>query len=82
MRYERLWRNKYLTLSATTIDEMAETLEMAASDLRDMARAGIWLDPDGVADDFALLRTDDPVVAREFDFDEEECDADEEDCVQ
>jgi hypothetical protein len=72
MRYERLWRNKYLTLSAKTIDEMAETLELAAADLRDMAGAGVWLGPDGVADDFALLRTDYPVVAREFGFDEEE----------
>jgi hypothetical protein len=67
--FELLWRNKFLTVEATTLDEMARLLEEAAAELRRMQGAGVELAPDrGVADDYARLVTDDLAVAREFEF--------------
>jgi hypothetical protein len=67
--FELLWRNKFLTVEATTIDEMARLLEEAAADLRRLQGAGVQLAPDGgVADDYARLLTDDLAVARQFGF--------------
>ena len=67
--YELLWRNKFLTLEARTIEDMAQGLEQAAAELRRMQAAGVRLSPNGIADDYALLRTDDAAVAEEFGFD-------------
>ena len=71
MPYEQLWRNKWLTAGAASIEEMADLLQAAAEELRAMAARGVRLDG-GQADDFARLVTDDPAVAREYGFDEEE----------
>jgi len=73
MPYEQLWRNKWLTAGAASIGEMADLLQAAAEELRAMASRGVRLDGGGgQADDHARLVTDDPAVAREFGFDEEE----------
>jgi hypothetical protein len=71
MAYEQLWRNKWLTAKAASIGEMADLLQAAAEELRAMAARGVRLDG-GQADDHARLVTDDPTVAKEFGFDEEE----------
>ena len=71
MTYEQLWRNKWLTAKAASIGEMADLLQAAAEELRAMAARGVRLDG-GQADDHARLVTDDPTVAKEFGFDEEE----------
>jgi hypothetical protein len=38
--FTMIWRNKYLTADATSIEEMAAKLEAAAAELRAMAAAG------------------------------------------
>ena len=73
--YETTWRNKFLTLEAKTIEEMAALLRSAASRLEQMARCGITLDPKGgTGDDYARLVTTDPLVAKEFGLEAEPCD--------
>jgi hypothetical protein len=70
-RYLSLWRNKFLTVEAKTIEEMIDTLREAAATLEAMRRDGVTLDPEGVADDYAHLVTSDPDVARKYDMHEE-----------
>jgi hypothetical protein len=79
MQYEFTWRNKFLTTEVKTIGEMAQTLEGAAQQLRDMEQDGVTLDPDSdMADDYAMLVTDDPEVAHKYGFEEEVEEEDEE----
>jgi hypothetical protein len=71
-RYLMLWRNKFLTVGAKTVDEMAETLRRAAETLAAMRADGVTLDPEGgTEDDYAYLVTTDPDVARKYDMHEE-----------
>ena len=71
--YETLWRNKWLTAEATTIQEMVELLRSATDLLERMAESGVTLDPDGgTGDDYARLITTDVWVAKQFGL--EECD--------
>ncbi len=71
-KYMLLWRNKCLTLEATSLDEMADSLQAAAQQLRRMQADGVVLDPSGgTADDYARLVTTDPDVARKYDMHEE-----------
>lgn len=65
MRYETTWRNKFLTVSAKTIEEMAAKLESAAMTLRQMANDGFKLDG-GQENDYAVLVTEDPVIAEKW----------------
>src|SRR5262249_53891987 len=79
MAYESLWRNKWLTAGGEKIGDMIGYILEAADELRTMQAKGVKLDDDGCqVDDYALLVTDDPAVAEEFGFDEEEWD--DEDC--
>jgi hypothetical protein len=65
--YEMLWRNKWLTSEAMTVDDMIITLRDASEHLAEMRDAGITLDPDGgTSDDYARLVTKDPEVAKKF----------------
>jgi hypothetical protein len=65
--YETTWRNKFLTIAATSIDDMIARLSAAVEELQHMRDAGITLDPDGDTEgDYALLVTSDPVVAEKF----------------
>jgi hypothetical protein len=71
-RYLMLWRNKFLTADAKSVDEMAETLRRAAETLAAMRADGVTLDPEGrTGDDYAYLVTTDPDVARKHDMHEE-----------
>jgi hypothetical protein len=71
-RYETLWRNKWLTSEAKTIDDMIASLKAAADHLDEMRKAGVTLeDTGGVADDYASLVTTDPEVAKKFGMEEE-----------
>ncbi len=61
------WRNKFLTLDATSIGEMATLLESAAKTLREMESEGVTLKNDGGAEqDYAHLVTHRPDVAAKF----------------
>src|SRR4051812_29603986 len=76
MQYTLTWRNKFLTTQATTIGDMAQALEDAAQELRGMERDGVALDPEsGVENDYCLLVTKDPEVARKYDFEEADVDS-------
>lgn len=85
-RFVTLWRNKWLTSEAKTIDDMIVGLREAADTLEQMRNEGIFLEDDGgVCDDHAHLVTTDPKVAEkygfvdEFDFWAEDNEADDDD---
>ncbi|MBX9678988.1 MAG: nucleotidyltransferase family protein [Gemmataceae bacterium] len=71
-RYVMLWRNKFLTIDAKSLSEMADTLAAAANQLQQMQADGVTLDPDGgTGDDYAMLVTNDPDVARKYGMEDE-----------
>ncbi len=71
-RYVLLWRNKWLTVRAASLAEMAAGLEAAAAELRTMLADGVALDPDGgTADDYAYLTTSDPAIAQKYGMEDE-----------
>lgn len=72
-RYVRIWRNKFLTLEARSLDDMIATLRDAAAELRAMRDDGVELDPEGgTADDYAYLVTTDPAIAKKYGMEEED----------
>lgn len=70
-RYYLVWRNRFLTADAESIEDMIAGLEGAAQQLREMQEAGVWLDDDAEGD-YAYLVTEDEDVAAEYGFEEEE----------
>jgi len=70
-KYSLIWRNKFLTVDAQTIDDMIDGLESAISTLREMRNAGVLLEG-GAEDNYAMLVTSDPLVAEEYGFEEED----------
>lgn len=71
-RYVLLWRNKWLTSSAATLDEMIASIHAAAETLAAMKADGVVLDHEGgTADDYAYLVTSDPEIARKYDMHDE-----------
>lgn len=72
-RYVRLWRNKFLTTEASSLQEMSEILRAASDELNAMLQDGVRLDPGGgVGDDYAVLVTDDPDIAAKYNMHDEE----------
>ena len=72
-RYMLIWRNKFLTLDATSTDDMIASLRQAADTLEAMRADGVVLDPEGgTADDYAYLITTDPEIAKKYDMHEED----------
>ncbi len=71
-RYVALWRNKWITAHAQSVEEMAAALRMAANHLEAMLKDGVTLEPNGgIEDDYARLITLDPEVAKKYDMVEE-----------
>lgn len=69
--YRLLWRNKFLTVDATTIQDFIDVFEHRLAELKSMKAHGINLNPDsGISDDYAEFETDDDAVAKLFDFEE------------
>jgi hypothetical protein len=67
-RYLQLWRNKFLSLDAQSIDDMILQLDDAAKTLKRMRDDGVTLDPaGGTSDDYAHLITTDPNIAKKYD---------------
>jgi hypothetical protein len=54
-RFEITWRAKWTCDGCKTIEEMAQSLEARAADLRELAKDGFWLGEE-VADDYAFLK--------------------------
>jgi Nucleotidyl transferase AbiEii toxin, Type IV TA system len=70
-KYVLLWRNKFLTTDAKSIDDMIETSSGDAEELRSMKADGVMLDPEGVTGDgYAYLMTTDADVAKKYDMHE------------
>jgi hypothetical protein len=80
--YSALWRNKWITSEAKTIDDFIETYQDLAAMFSEWKEKGIVLNPEsGISDDYAEFTTEDPKVADEFGFIEdlwEDCEC--EDC--
>jgi len=71
-RYVTLWRNKWLTTRANTIEEMIVALRRAADELEAMRSDGVTLQEEGgTSDDYAYLVTSDPEIAKKHDMHEE-----------
>jgi hypothetical protein len=71
-RYVQIWRNKFLTLEARSLEEMIASLQAAATTLQAMLADGVTLDPEGgTGDDYAYLVTSDSAVAKKYDMHEE-----------
>ena len=71
-RYVTLWRNKWLTAEAKSLEDMIEGLQSASDLLRAMLADGVALDPQGgTSDDYAHLVTTDPVIAKKYDMHDE-----------
>ncbi|HEX4073319.1 MAG TPA: nucleotidyl transferase AbiEii/AbiGii toxin family protein [Planctomycetaceae bacterium] len=71
-RYLTLWRNKFLTIDANSLDEMIARLQDATRTLEAMRADGVTLDPDGgTGDDYAHLITTDPQVAKKYGMEDE-----------
>jgi hypothetical protein len=67
-RYLMLWRNKFLTVDATSLSDMITKLRDAAQTLEAMLADGVTLDPEGgTGDDYVRLVTTDPDVAKKYD---------------
>jgi hypothetical protein len=66
--YETLWRNKWLCSEATDLASFIACLKDAVASLESMAVAGIELDlkRSSLNDDYAMLTTSDPEVAKQF----------------
>lgn len=69
-QYRTTWRNKFLTTDAKTLKDMSLILQGAAQHLAAMVRDGVTLDG-GAEDDYAQLVTDNPVIAKKYDMEEE-----------
>jgi hypothetical protein len=70
--YELIWRNKFLTSEAQSIDDMIECLRTAVDDLVEMRSAGIVLDPDSeIGEDYARLITSDARIAAKYGMEQE-----------
>jgi hypothetical protein len=72
-RYLRIWRNKWLTSEAGSVEQMITSLREAATELEAMRADGVVLEAGGgAADDYTYLVTDDPEVAAKHGFHPEE----------
>jgi hypothetical protein len=68
-RFVLLWRNKWLTTDAKSVDDMIGMPRSAVDELDQMRKDGVVLDNDGgTSDDYAYLVTTDPGVAKKYGF--------------
>jgi hypothetical protein len=72
IRYATLWRNKWLTSDAKTLDDMVTSLREAADYLKSLKEVGFLLDAQGGPDDYMTIYTYDKVLADQFDIEEDE----------
>jgi hypothetical protein len=71
-RYVTVWRNKWLTADAKSIDDMISSIRNASNQLEEMRKDGVTLEDQGsIGDDYAHLFTNDPEVAKKYEMVEE-----------
>jgi hypothetical protein len=81
-KYITVWRNKWITSGAGSIDDFIRKYEQLAEQFKEWKADGIILDPDiigGVGDDYAQFCTSDEKVALKHGFEEDDEDFYEED---
>lgn len=66
MLYETIWRNKWITSDAISIDDMIVNLENAINELKEFKDSNIEADFSGAGDDYIYFRTNDIVTADKF----------------
>ena len=67
--YEFLWRNKWLTSNAQSVDDMIACLRAAIKDLQNYQKCPqITPDFQSAEDDYIWFRTGDADIAKKFDF--------------
>jgi hypothetical protein len=67
-RYVTIWRNKWLTAGAKSLEDMIQMLQNSSKTLEAMFNDGVTLDQQGgTGDDYAYLVTTDPKVAEKYD---------------
>jgi WD40 repeat protein len=74
-KYIDVWRNKWITSGAGSIDDFIHTYERLAEQFKEWKADGIILDPDiigGVGDDYAQFCTYDENIAFKHGFEEED----------
>jgi hypothetical protein len=64
--YERVWRNKWLTVEAMSLDDMIRLLTEAVDRLTAMQEAGVQFDGQSAGEDYVRLYTEDSELARRF----------------
>ena len=70
--YSALHRNKWLTSSATSINDMIAVYQETIEYLQEIQLAGLEVDFSSAGDDYIYFRTQDPKLADKFDLEEEE----------
>lgn len=69
VKYETVWRNKWITSDAKTIDDMIKMLRESADYLEAMKNDGVTLSENsGIVDDYADLITTDKAIAEKYGF--------------
>jgi hypothetical protein len=72
-RFSTIWRNKFITTDAKTIDDFIDTYEAFAEMFIEWKELGVKLDPEGgTEDDYAMFYTCDEEVAKELEFEDDE----------
>lgn len=70
-RYEYLWRNKWITTEARSIDDFIEIYESVTKLFRCWKKDGVQLDLEsGIGDDYAIFFTKDSEIAKREGFGE------------
>lgn len=84
-RFEYLWRNKWITSNAETIDDMIEGHKHFLNELIEFKKAGLEIDPcSDVSGDYIWFYTNDKELADSLGFYEieDEEDYEDEDCEE
>jgi len=66
MNYEMIWRNKWTTANATSIDDMIGALMRSIEELQEMKKDKIEGDFQGAEDDYIFFRTTNFELAQKY----------------
>ena len=66
--YEALWRNKWLTSEAQSIDDMISAYQKAIKELEEYKADGIVGEFSGAGDDYVVFTTVEKAVAKKYGF--------------
>jgi hypothetical protein len=74
--YEMIWRNKFITTNASSIDDMIKSYMQCLEELQEIKKDGIQGDfdnaGDNAGDDYIFFRTEDAKLAKKYNMNEAE----------